>query len=102
MSHPKSIIQLMRKTSLILLLILTLILILHLLITIFICTSSPSRNPLSSTFDAVLLVFLYYVIPMIILFCFYLVTNRLAHLELAYLEKKKNKKHARNKIKPHV
>ena len=99
MSHSKSFIQLLRKISLILLLILTVIMLAHILLTIYICTSLSSLNTHSSLFDAILLVCLYYVIPLITLFCLYLLTNQLTKMEIAYLEQKAHRKtHQKKKL----
>lgn len=103
MSHSRSFIRLMRKTSLILLLTLTIIMLLHILITIFLYTTPYYGSTQGSIFNAVLLVFLYYVIPIIILLCFCLITNRLVKLENAYYEKKHlKKKHTRTKKTMHA
>lgn len=95
MSHSKSFIQLLRKISLILLLIVTLIMLFHILITLFLYTNVSPWNIESSPVDAILLVFLYYVIPLISLLSFYLITNELNHFELTHATQKQGKKQAK-------
>ena len=92
MSHPKSFIQLLSKISLILLLTVTIIMLFHILITLFLYTNVSPWNIESSPIDAMLLVFLYYVIPLIALLFFYLIINELKHFEITHTTKKQSKK----------
>lgn len=92
MSHPKSFIRLLSKISLILLLTVTIIMLFHILITLFLYTNVSPWNIESSPIDAMLLVFLYYVIPLIALLFFYLIINELKHFEITHSTKKQSKK----------
>lgn len=96
MSHPKSFIRLLSKISLILLLTVTIIMLFHILITLFLYTNVSPWNIESSPIDAMLLVFLYYVIPLIALLFFYLIINKLKHFEITHSTKKQSKKYAKN------
>lgn len=96
MSHSKSFIQLLSKISLILLLTVTLIMLFHILITLFLYTNVSPWNIESSPTDAILLVFLHYVIPLIVLLFFYFIIKELKNFEITHSTKKQSKKHAKN------
>lgn len=96
MSHPKSFIRLLSKISLILLLTVTIIMLLHILITLFLYTNVSPWNIESSPTDAILLVFLHYVIPLIVLLFFYFIIKELKNFEITHSTKKQSKKHAKN------
>lgn len=97
MIHSRSFIRFLRKICLTLLLILSIIMLLHMLVTLFLHTYISPWNTLSSPTHAAVLVFLYYVIPLITFLFFYLILNGLMKLEIAYAIKKQNKKHAKKK-----
>ena len=95
MTHCRSFIRYLRKICLILLLTLFIIMLLHILTILFLHTYVSPWNIASSPTHAAVLVFLYYVIPLITLLFFYLIINGLMKLEIAHTTKKQNKRHTR-------
>jgi len=67
----------------------------HILITLFLSTYISPWNTASTPTHATILVFLYYVIPLIVLLFFYLVFNEFINLQTAHITKKQAKKHSR-------
>lgn len=96
MFHLRNLLDFLRRTSLITLLILSIIMLLH----VFIMTIGTSFMlwPSDSTpFDAGLLTFLYYVIPIIALLSFYLMILQLSKLESSCYNAKSRKRVAHSK-----
>jgi len=90
MFHPRNFLQFLRKTSLIILLTLSIIMFLHILI-VTLGTSLMLWHTDSTPFDMALLVFLYYVIPLIAFLSFYLFISKLVQLDHHCTSSKSNK-----------
>ena len=96
MFHLRNLLDFLRRTSLITLLIVSIIMLLH----VFIMTIGTSFMlwPSDSTpFDAGLLTFLYYVIPIIALLSFYLLILQLSKLEASCYNARSHKRVAHSK-----
>ena len=99
MTHSRSFIRYLRKICFILLLTLTFIMLAHILITLFLSTYIDSSSTKSSPIHIVISVFLYYVIPLIVLLFFYLIFNGLTNLEPLCTPKKQTKKQYKKQAK---
>ena len=95
MTYSRSFIRYLRKICFILLLTLSIIMLAHILITLFLSTYINPLSTKSSPIHVVISVFLYYVIPLIVLLFFYLIFNRLTNLEPLRTPKKQTKKQAK-------